>query len=213
MKVQNGCLWVEEAEDSATTEDARNFYFAQKMSHGVLEDAELFPCRKTTNMPCSLQRSQLKKMGASWAQEGPGGRPLEEETEGELSNTESPRRSRQHPQKCLNRHSRKLSMGSSQHHKGGSHGAGGQLSELSKAGQSAGDLGYAVHEGFLAKVHRSPSNCSSRSTPDYCLAWGGKDLLQPNLDRWTTGLSGSLGSSSCVPQTALVKMRGDPGDR
>ncbi|KAJ1180540.1 hypothetical protein NDU88_005761 [Pleurodeles waltl] len=47
MKVQNGCLWVEEAEDSVTTEDARNFFFAQKMSHDVLEEAELFPCRKT----------------------------------------------------------------------------------------------------------------------------------------------------------------------
>ncbi|KAJ1212622.1 hypothetical protein NDU88_000277, partial [Pleurodeles waltl] len=49
-----------------------------------------------------MQRSRLKKMGAARAQEGPGGRPLEEETEGALSNTESPHRSRQYPQKYLN---------------------------------------------------------------------------------------------------------------
>ncbi|KAJ1216782.1 hypothetical protein NDU88_004381 [Pleurodeles waltl] len=78
MKVQKGCLWVEEAKDSATTEGARNVSFGQEMSHGVLEDAELFPRRKTTN----LQESQLKIMGAARAQEGPRGRPLEEETEG-----------------------------------------------------------------------------------------------------------------------------------
>ncbi|KAJ1112346.1 hypothetical protein NDU88_000614 [Pleurodeles waltl] len=42
MKVQNGCLRMEEAEDSSTTKGARNFFFMQKMLHGVLEDEELF---------------------------------------------------------------------------------------------------------------------------------------------------------------------------
>ncbi|KAJ1179471.1 hypothetical protein NDU88_004705 [Pleurodeles waltl] len=104
MKVQKGCFRVEEAEDSATTEGARNFSFGQKMSHEVLEDAELFPHRKTVNKPCKLQESRLRILDAARAQEGPGGRPLEEETKGALSNTESPGRSRQHPQKYPNRH-------------------------------------------------------------------------------------------------------------
>ncbi|KAJ1171040.1 hypothetical protein NDU88_002911 [Pleurodeles waltl] len=45
----------------------------------------------------------MRILGAAGDQEGPGCRPLEEETEGVLSNTESPRRSRQHPQKYRSR--------------------------------------------------------------------------------------------------------------
>ncbi|KAJ1186828.1 hypothetical protein NDU88_003608 [Pleurodeles waltl] len=107
MKVQKSCLQVEKNEDFATTESARNFSFGQKMPHSVLENAELFPCRRTTNKPCLLQESRLRILGAARAQEGPGGRPLEE-TEGALSNTGSPHRSSQHPQKHLNRRSEDL---------------------------------------------------------------------------------------------------------
>ncbi|KAJ1092202.1 hypothetical protein NDU88_005314 [Pleurodeles waltl] len=55
-------------------------------------------------------RVAVKDLGAARAQEGPGRRLLEEETEGSLSNTESPCKSRQHPQKHLNRHSEDLCM-------------------------------------------------------------------------------------------------------
>ncbi|KAJ1119251.1 hypothetical protein NDU88_007437, partial [Pleurodeles waltl] len=57
MKVQNGCLWLEEAVGFTTTKGGRKFFFVQKMSHGVLEDAELFPWQNTANKPCYLQES------------------------------------------------------------------------------------------------------------------------------------------------------------
>ncbi|KAJ1198974.1 hypothetical protein NDU88_002812 [Pleurodeles waltl] len=90
MKVQNGCLWMEEAEDCATAKGARNFSFEKKMSHSVLEDAELFPWQNTTKKPCQVQEWRLKKKGAAQAQEGLGCRHLEEEAEGAISNVESP---------------------------------------------------------------------------------------------------------------------------
>ncbi|KAJ1128876.1 hypothetical protein NDU88_007248 [Pleurodeles waltl] len=90
--------------DSARTTRARNFPFGGWMFHVVKSRAEVFSCRKNANKPCYLQRSRLGFLGAAVAQEGPGCRQLREETEGASSKTKSPLRSKQHPQKCRNRH-------------------------------------------------------------------------------------------------------------
>ncbi|KAJ1091908.1 hypothetical protein NDU88_005022 [Pleurodeles waltl] len=62
------------------------------------------PTQKYRKQALLAARVAVEVLDAAGDQEGPGCRPLEEETEGAFSNSESSHRSRQHPQKYPNRH-------------------------------------------------------------------------------------------------------------
>ncbi|KAJ1212940.1 hypothetical protein NDU88_000583 [Pleurodeles waltl] len=79
--VQRSFYWTEEAEDSAGTKRARDFPFGGRIPLAVESRADVFSRRKNANKPCYLQIERLAFLDAAMAQEGPGGRKLDQEGE------------------------------------------------------------------------------------------------------------------------------------
>ncbi|KAJ1117132.1 hypothetical protein NDU88_005332 [Pleurodeles waltl] len=94
LRVQRSFYWTEEAEVSAGTKRARDFPFGGHIPLALESRAEVFSHRKDANKPCYKQIVRLAFLDAAGAQEGPGGRKLDQEEEGTSSKTRRPLSSR-----------------------------------------------------------------------------------------------------------------------
>ncbi|KAJ1124696.1 hypothetical protein NDU88_003145 [Pleurodeles waltl] len=90
LRVQRSFYWTEEAEVSAGTKRARDFPFGGRIPLAVESRAKVFSHQKNTNKPCKLQIVRLAFLDAAEAQEGPGGRKLDQQREGTSSKIRSP---------------------------------------------------------------------------------------------------------------------------
>ncbi|KAJ1142268.1 hypothetical protein NDU88_008595 [Pleurodeles waltl] len=112
-----------------------------------------------------------------------------EETEGALSTSDSPQKTRQHPRESQNTGTKKMQSAvvAALHWKVPRRRRTTQ-GAVCVTGWSAGDMGYAVHEGFLEEVHRSPRSCRRCGAQGYCRSMGRQALTSTKfgqLDLWT----------------------------